>query len=68
MKVKLTAEFKFSEDGINIITKKAGDTVEGDIAKSAVAQGKAKAKPSRSAKKEPLDNKSDQPDLETGDK
>lgn len=42
MKVILTADFQYSLNGSEVITAKAGDTLEGDPAKWAMNQKKAK--------------------------
>lgn len=51
----LTEPFRYSKNGVDIETYSAGAEVEGDVAKSAIAQ--KKAKPKRSAANKPAENK-----------
>ena len=55
MKVTLTEDFNYSLNGSEVITAKAGDTLEGDAAKWAMNQNKAKR--ADETKKEPPQNK-----------
>mgnify|MGYP003505176718 CR=1 FL=1 len=59
MKAILTEDFNYALDGRTVTAFKAGDEVEGDVAKSAAAQGKAK--PVEKMAKAPASNKTDAP-------